>query len=244
MGPVGHRVVVTLAALVDEKVALVVRRVEQEGERDLECLRHLEVVEPKLEGRRHEVNDWRDPVAGHGRVLGQMAEDLDPLGVEPDLLNGLAQRGLARRGIAWLGATAGEADLAGMIVQMCGASGEEDGEFVAAVYYRDEHRRRPDLPVFTEEMSVAGSDRRDVSACGESLAEPAFGDLCGLRRDRHGKRYALPGAVDSTRRATRAKPARGSRRDRVLAPACAALLGHQHDGAGRLARLEVPMRLR
>jgi hypothetical protein len=62
----------------------------------------------------------RDAKAGARVVLGHAAEQFDAARVEADLLARFAQRGGLRRRIPGAHPAAGKADLAGMILEVCG----------------------------------------------------------------------------------------------------------------------------
>ena len=89
-----------------------------------------------------------EPCAHHGRT-GPCAEALVATGVarvvaamQADLLFRLAQGGVDRRGVGLFHPPAGEADLAGVVVEVVGAFGEEDGGCVLAHDEREQHRSR------------------------------------------------------------------------------------------------------
>jgi len=60
---------------------------------------------------------------------------------EPDLLLRLAQRGVRRRGIAFLEPAAGKADLPRVVVKVVGAPGQQHRRGLAAHHQRHQHRR-------------------------------------------------------------------------------------------------------
>src|SRR5260221_5454000 len=108
----------TRATLVHYAVAQVVRGIEQEREGHFEHFGHLEIVRPQLEGRGHEADHRGYPVAGNRHIRVQLSQHLHPLSCKTDLLCRLAQRRFCRTCIPWLGATAREADLSGVVVKM------------------------------------------------------------------------------------------------------------------------------
>jgi hypothetical protein len=108
-------------------VALVVGAVEQEIERRLEHLGHLEIVQLQVQRRSHQPDHRCDHETGAGAVLRQATENLDLRRNQPDFLLGFAQRGGLGRGIAFFAAAAGKADLTGVVAQMRGALGQQHG---------------------------------------------------------------------------------------------------------------------
>src|SRR6516164_4659917 len=88
-----HGIIMSGDALPVAAVAVVVFRSHQEGERNLERLRHFRLVE--IEGIA-----WRDPrhrrqdtETAEGQIEIEIAQRLDQCRSEADLLLGLAQRG-------------------------------------------------------------------------------------------------------------------------------------------------------
>src|SRR5271154_2007804 len=77
-------------------VALVVFRSHQEGERNLERLRHLGLVECESIARRHPRHRRQDTEPAEGQIEIEIAERFDQRRGEADLLLGLAQRGTER----------------------------------------------------------------------------------------------------------------------------------------------------
>ena len=67
-----------------------------------------------------------DAKAGDGVVVAQAAQQLDLSRIEADLLESLAQRRRCRTGIVGLDTAARQADLSGVIPEMCRPLGEDD----------------------------------------------------------------------------------------------------------------------
>ena len=75
---------------------------------------------------------------------GSCADDRDPRRIEADLLLGLAQRRGGGASVIRFDPPAGKADLPGMVAQMVGAPGEQEGRTGGTVDQPDQHggRRR------------------------------------------------------------------------------------------------------
>ena len=71
-------------------------RVEEESERHLEGLGHFARIGSQLDRQRDAPHHGRDPVAGSGTVIGQVAEHIHAFGCQTDLLPGFAQGGRLR----------------------------------------------------------------------------------------------------------------------------------------------------
>src|SRR5437667_923908 len=106
------------AALELARPALVVARIEQEREGDLEHFLDLARVGRQLKRRRQQPDHGGHAVAGARQVFRQPADDLDLPGLQADFLSGLAQRRELRARVPGLGAAAGKADLPGMAAQL------------------------------------------------------------------------------------------------------------------------------
>src|SRR6267143_2677837 len=96
-------------------VALMVHRVEKEFQRYFEYVGHLEWIGVQIERRLHPSDNRRHPESGQDIVVGQASDDLDPLPAQPGLFLGFAQCRGDTVGIAFINASAGEADLPGMV---------------------------------------------------------------------------------------------------------------------------------
>ena len=94
----------------------------------------------EIEARLHEAEHRGDSVAGAGDVVGHAADEFDIGGVEADFLLRLAQSGGFGVGVLGVDASAGEADLSGVLVQVRGALGQQDAGF-GAQHDRHQHRR-------------------------------------------------------------------------------------------------------
>src|SRR6185436_9371187 len=86
-----HGVVEALTAVPFARMFLVVGLVHQEGERDLEHLEHLPGVEYHGEARPHEGDHRTDLETGAGAVAVEIAERLDEVSFQADLLPSLPE---------------------------------------------------------------------------------------------------------------------------------------------------------
>ena len=93
---------------------------------------------------------------------GSAPTELDPRGVEGDLLLRLAQRGRRQVGVVVVVAAAGEGDLAGMAAQVRPALGEDQPRFLGPAVERQQHGRVG---------APAGLHRRRVGGAQQSLGE-------------------------------------------------------------------------
>jgi hypothetical protein len=125
-----------------DAVQLRVGRGQDEGQRHLEDLGHLERVGRGFQGRRQQADEGLDLEAGAADIGVEPADDLDLVPRQADLLLGLAQRRRQRIGIAGIDAAAGKGDLAGMRGQVRRAQGQQDGVAVRPPDDRHQHRRR------------------------------------------------------------------------------------------------------
>ena len=82
-----------------------------------------------------------DVVGDEGPRRRQRLARLDPSGIEPDLLLGLAQRRRPQVGVALVAAAAREGDLAGVAAQVGAALGEDQPRVVGPAVERQQHRR-------------------------------------------------------------------------------------------------------
>src|SRR5690242_11111425 len=174
MLPIRDSVVTALTALVKDGVALMVRRVEQKRQGHFEHFGDLEIVEPKVERWLHQTDDWSHPIARHRDVRVQLAEDLYSRSCKTDLFPSLSHRGLRGARVPRLGASAGETDLSGVIVEMRRAPREQNRELVFPFYHWNQHGGGPDFPIVAPEMAVPRSDRLDGPVPGEARAQPDF----------------------------------------------------------------------
>ena len=76
------------------------------------------------------------------RVQIEIAERIDEIAIQPDLLLGLAQRGVERRSVGRIDLAAGKGNLAGVIVEMRRALGQQHGR-LRMVHHRDQYRGGP-----------------------------------------------------------------------------------------------------
>src|SRR5262245_66618572 len=89
-------------------MGLVVLRRHQEGERDFEGVVDLCTVEPKLKARTHARKRRHDAKAEGGEIEVEIADRLDEVARERDLLVGLAQRRGERACVGRLDLAAGK----------------------------------------------------------------------------------------------------------------------------------------
>src|SRR6267378_8165992 len=113
-----HGVVRTLDAAEFLAVHLMVHRVHQERQRNLESIVDFGFVDAQLEARLHPRNRRQDAISEPGCVQIEVADRIDEFPGKADLLLGLTYRRLERRGVGRVDLAAGEGDLAGVIVKM------------------------------------------------------------------------------------------------------------------------------
>ena len=150
-------------------------RVHQERQRHLEGIVDLGLVDMQVEARldpRHRRQDAK-PEAGPVKI--EIADRIDEFAGKPDLLLGLAQGGIERRGVGCVDLAAGKGDLAGVIVQMRRTLGQQHGR-LRVIDDRDQHRRGPDR-LFAREIAsmrsvprspLGGTMPASISAGGTS----------------------------------------------------------------------------
>jgi len=115
-------------------------QLQREGEDGLDLGRVRPQVE--LAGVGDVADEGVDEVVGdEGLYRRQRLAGLDPGGVEPDLLLGLAQRGRPQVGVALVAAAAGEGDLAGVAPQVGPALGEDEAGILGPAVEGQEHGR-------------------------------------------------------------------------------------------------------
>src|SRR6266700_33363 len=91
-----HRVIGALHAAKFLAVHLVVRRIHQEGQRHLEGIDDLAMVDAQCKAGPDAGDRRQDAESEAGAVDVEIADRIDEGAVEPDLLLGLAQRGVER----------------------------------------------------------------------------------------------------------------------------------------------------
>jgi hypothetical protein len=126
-------------ALVFGPLLLPVGGIEQEIERDLECIRHLMRIKHQREGRRHDADHRRDGKSSPRHVMIELPDRLDMAARHADFLLGLAQRRGDGIDIVILDPPAGKCDLTGMPRQMVGPFCEQDGNAVRPIYQGHQH---------------------------------------------------------------------------------------------------------
>ena len=91
-----------------QTVLLMIGRIKQEGERDLEGLGHLEGIQLQFKRRLHQGQHRRDGKTGTGSVFRQIAKRFDMTTGQPDFLFRLAQGGMERTQVLRLDASTGK----------------------------------------------------------------------------------------------------------------------------------------
>jgi hypothetical protein len=119
-------------------------------------------------------------------VVGQHADDLDVAARQADFFLGFAQGGFDRRGVQLFGAAARKADLAGVVVQVGGALGQQDRQAVrGAGRWASGRRRGAASGSARASLPAARAPRRGTR---QALAQPgrlqALGRQRGLAGDR------------------------------------------------------------
>src|SRR5260221_4255154 len=133
---VRHGIILSGDALPIAAATLVVFRSHQEGERTLERLRYLGLVEIQGVSGRDPRQRRQDAEPAEGQIEIEIAERLDQRRRQTDLLLGLAQRGTDRAYVMGIDLAAGKRDLAGVAREIrgpprpghrCGWAGEHPG---------------------------------------------------------------------------------------------------------------------
>lgn len=73
-------------------MALLMRGIEQEHERDLEDIRDFEWIGRQRNGRFDPAHDRRNAITGHRLVIGELAQHLDAVGGKSDFFGCFTQR--------------------------------------------------------------------------------------------------------------------------------------------------------
>lgn len=183
----GHRPERAVAALDHPAVQLVVFRVEQEVQRHLEHLGHLERIGVGFH-RRHDHPDHRgDDETGAGDVIVEPAQDGDAVAGQTDLFLGFAQGGDHRIAVvSRFQPPTGKADLAGMMGQMRRALGQQHGHAIGVFDQRHQHGGRGQRPfrqggaarhvVAVDQAFQHGiAAPRRIEAGGQTRAQPVVG---------------------------------------------------------------------
>src|SRR5574343_975160 len=139
---VGHGKVIPQSPAVMQRMPLMVRRIEQEGQGHLENFGHLKGIRLQVERRCYQSHHRRYPKTRSRSVFGQKTNDLHTLPRQPNFLLGFAQSRIHRCRIVRLDPPAGKADLPGMIPQMCRPLGKQHRVPTIAQDNRKQHRRR------------------------------------------------------------------------------------------------------
>jgi hypothetical protein len=94
---------------------LMVGRIHQESQRHLERIIDFGLADAQFEARLDPRHRRQNAKSETGGVEIEIADRIDEFAIKPDLLFGLAQGGLERRGVGRVDLAAGEGNLAGMI---------------------------------------------------------------------------------------------------------------------------------
>jgi hypothetical protein len=109
-------------------MGLQVADVHQELEGCFEDFGNFEIIQFQVQWRGDEADDRGDGEACGSGVFGELAEDFDLCRFDADFFVGFTQGSSRWAGVGFFTAPAGETDLAGMIAQVGGALGEQDGQ--------------------------------------------------------------------------------------------------------------------
>ena len=137
-----HRIVIARASIAHVAVALMVGGVEKIPEGHLEDIGHFERIWLQFERRLHPA-DHRGHAKPRGDVvLRKPADDFHARWAQAGLFFRLPQRGSDAVGIALVHSATRKTDLAGMVVQMCGALGKHQRQTAGLIDYGNQNGRR------------------------------------------------------------------------------------------------------
>ncbi len=142
MIPIGHGVIIPQLTTIVNRVSLVIGRIEQERQRHFEYFGNLEFIEAQIERRSDQSNNGSDLETGTGAVFGQVTDDLDMTSGEADFFGRFPKSGFSGRSIAFFATPTWKADLSRVVLQVCGALGQQHRWFQGAVHDRKQHRGR------------------------------------------------------------------------------------------------------
>ena len=129
-------------SLIFHAVKLMVGRIEKMREWHLEGLGDFERIQRELERRSDNAHQRRDAKTRTRQIVRQSTEKLDMSAIKADLFLGFAQRSVDRRAIHLFQSASGKADLSGVMAQVIGAPGKQNGLRGAVIDQRHQHRRR------------------------------------------------------------------------------------------------------
>lgn len=121
-------------------VALMVGRIQKVGERDFEDFGNFEGIQCELKRRMNESNHRGHAKPRTGQVVGQPAHHFNVCPRKTYLLLRLAQGRIERRKVTSFDSPARKADLPRMVVEMIGASRQQNRNPLITRNKRNQHR--------------------------------------------------------------------------------------------------------